>query len=77
MPKKDDHVQIQRNIGDSILRFVADYPDPIAVGKLVDGLLGSVVKAAIPGKQTNEQVKDIQASARKAFARKLARKVSA
>lgn len=73
---KDDHKQIRHNIGDSLLRFVAGHPDPDAVGALVDSLLTPVLKAAIPGRQRNKDITNELNKGRKAFARKLARKVN-
>lgn len=76
-----------QNIGHGILALTAPlqsksetsgitYQDEVDLGKQVDGLIQASVKAALPGRQNNAQVRAIQQQARQAFARKLARRVA-
>lgn len=62
------------NIGRDVLRIVEKEPNATAIGQLIDDLLDAAVTAALPGRQTNVQVEAFKLSARKAFARKLARR---
>lgn len=77
-PKKQpDHKEIEKNIGLSVYKLVAGVKpaDSAELGKIVAGLVSASLKASVAGKQTNEQITDLQAKALKALARKLVRKV--
>lgn len=57
-------------------RSVHDETAMVQVGKEIHSLIAATVKASLPGRQTEENTKELQQAAQKAFARKLTRKVS-
>lgn len=64
----------QIRLGVNVVKL-ADVYDHEEIGKIIHSLIAAVVKAALPGRQSEANTKRIQQEAQKAFARKLSRKV--
>ena len=71
------------NLGAGIIELVVSlrlHPitggDDYSVGKVIDGLLKAGLKAALPGRQSDKQLKALHQALRAAVNRKLARKVA-
>jgi hypothetical protein len=75
--------KLHENIGHDLRMLVGalpgtvTYEDEQRLGKLVVGLITSAIKADLPGRQTDAQVKSYLQEAQQGFARKLHRKVEA
>ena len=72
--KQEQEARIR--LGSQIVTLSDEY-DHEEIGKVIHGLIAAVVKAALPGRQSQANTKRIQQEAQKAFARKLSRKVAA